>query len=85
MKQIIEENYKSIVDRGLISFSTTKEDFLDKLYEEVNEFESDFLDKDCDISEELSDVILVCLNIAKHYDIDIEKSLKNKIQINKNR
>ena len=33
-------------------------------------------------SEELADIILVCFNIAKHYNIDIEKELKNKIEIN---
>jgi len=33
-------------------------------------------------AEELADIILVCLNIAKHYNIDIEKELKNKIQVN---
>jgi len=85
MKTIIEENYKSIVKRGLITHKTTKEDFLYKLYEEVNEFEDDFLDINCDIAEELSDIILVCLNIAKHYKIDIEKELINKIEINKTR
>jgi NTP pyrophosphatase (non-canonical NTP hydrolase) len=34
------------------------------------------------MDEELADVILVCLNIAKHYKIDIEKELNNKIKKN---
>jgi len=40
-------------------------------------------------SEELADIILVCLNIAKHYNkhynIDIEKEMKGKIAVNFNR
>lgn len=85
MKQLIERNYRSIVNRGLINSSTTKRDFILKLEEECQEFIDDFLDPDCDIGEELSDVILVCLNIAKHYKVDIQKELINKIKINENR
>lgn len=79
MKYIIEENYKSIVKRGLITDDTTPQQFIDKIYEEVLEFEEK-LDP-----EELADIILVCLNIAKHFDIDIENELLKKIEINKNR
>jgi len=86
MKNLIEDNYKSIVDRGLITPTTTKSDFIDKLFEEVGEFEFCYTENKGEInSEELADIILVCFNIAKHYDIDIEKELKNKIEINKKR
>lgn len=83
MKDLIEENYKSIVARGLITPSTTRKQFIDKLFEEVSELEeaSDINDWG-NISEELADVILVCLNIAKHYKIDIEKELNDKIKKN---
>jgi len=82
MKNIIEENYKSIVARGLITPSTLRQSFVDKLQEEVKEFTDVFNDTMMIDKEELSDVILVCLNIAKHYNIDIETELKNKIQVN---
>lgn len=90
MKTIIEENYKSIVGRGLITPTTKLKDFIMKLKEEVNEFEeacNNFLNKptvknDIALNEELADVILVALNIAKHYNIDIEKELKDKIAKN---
>ena len=86
MKAIIEENYKSIVNRGLINKGTDRIAFLDKLFEEVGEFEEAIYNSDSEnTKEELSDIILVCLNFAKHYDIDIEKELNKKIQINKNR
>lgn len=76
MKELIESNYATIIKRGLITDKTTLNDFLNKLDEEVNEFKED------NSPEELADIILVCLNIARHYDIDIEKELIKKIQIN---
>jgi len=92
MKEIIEENYKSIVDRGLIAPTTDMFEFYSKLTEEVKEFENamiDYMDYDSEsfpqVKEELADVIMVCLNMAKHYDIDIEQEIKNKIEVNKQR
>lgn len=79
MKYIIDENYASIVKRGLISSRTTHSDFIDKLYEELQEVvESDELE----LPEELADVILTALNYSKHFGIDIESELKLKIQKN---
>lgn len=85
MKQLIEDNYNSIVKRGLITNKTTKLEFINKLFEEVSEFEEQYVIDNEFNNEELSDIILVCLNIAKHYNIDIEKELKNKIKINNKR
>jgi NTP pyrophosphatase (non-canonical NTP hydrolase) len=85
MKKLIQDNYDSIVKRGLITSQTTKEDFVDKLYEEVGEFEEILSEHGMIDSEELADIILVCLNISKHYNIDIEKEMKGKIAVNFNR
>lgn len=87
MKELISDNYQSIVDRGLISPTTTLFEFLDKLEEEVKELEKEALrpKQYSNLPEELADVIMVCLNLAKHYDIDIEQEIKNKIKINKYR
>ena len=91
MKEIIEANYKSIVDRGLIAPYTNLHNFLHKIKEEVQELEYGvFVDFERDFisdytKEELADVIMVCLNMAKHYDIDIEKEIKNKIKVNQQR
>ena len=87
MKEIIEANYKSIVDRGYITPTTTLFEFLDKIDEEVYELNDEALkprDKS-NLPEELADVIMVCLNMANHYNIDIEEEIKNKIEINKQR
>lgn len=85
MKMIIEENYKSIVNRGLITSKTTIQHFVMKLEEEVQEYIDARIHGQGNPNEELSDIILVCLNIAKHYNIDIETELINKININKSR
>ena len=87
MKEIIEANYKSIVDRGYITPTTTLFEFLDKIDEEVYELNDEALkprDKS-NLPEELADVIMVCLNMANHYNIDIEQEIKNKIEVNKQR
>lgn len=87
MQDIISANYQSIVDRGFITPTTTLFEFLDKLDEEVEELNKEALiSKEwSNLPEELADVILVCLNLAKHFDIDIEQELKNKIRINEYR
>jgi len=83
MKYLIKRNYQSIVKRGFIDENTRFEDFMVKLYEEVNELHHNISDEN--LREELADVILVALNMAEHYNIDIEKELINKIKINENR
>jgi len=87
MKKIIEDNYKSIVDRGFITPTTTLFEFLDKLEEETEELIKEALKPKqySNLPEELADVIMVCLNMAKHYNIDIEQEIKNKIEVNKQR
>lgn len=86
MKNIIETNYESTVKRGLINRETSKYEFISKIKEEVMELEIADMNRDWkNFNEELADIILVCLNFAKHYNIDIEKELINKIKINYNR
>jgi len=87
MKELIEANYKSIVDRGFITPTTTLFEFLDKLDEEVRELNQEALTPKqySNLPEELADVIMVCLNMANHFNIDIQEEIKNKIKINKQR
>ena len=91
MKKIIEDNYQSIVDRGFIAPYTNLNNFLNKIKEEVAELEIGVLvDHEREVisdytKEEIADVIMVCLNMAKHFDIDIEQEIKNKIKVNQQR
>ena len=86
MKKIIDLNYKATVDRGLITPKTSIDEFLLKIDEELAEFKHEVLNgTDTMLNEELADIILVFLAMAKHYTIDIEEELKKKIRKNLNR
>jgi NTP pyrophosphatase (non-canonical NTP hydrolase) len=84
MKKLIQDNYDSIVARGLITPSTTNSQFIMKLEEEVQELidevRSDSLNPNA--PKEMADVILTVLNFAKHHNIDIEKVLKEVVEDN---
>jgi len=95
LNKLTERNYKSIVDRGLISPTTNYKAFLDKFDEELKELKEavDYI-RTCKknlysnfehVKEELADVILVGLNLAHHYGINIEEELIKKIEINEQR
>ena len=85
MKDLIERNYQSIVKRGFINPYTEDFHFVMKLEEEVQEFIEAVNYNLPNETEEACDIILVCLNWARHYNLDIEKELLNKIKINENR
>lgn len=62
------------------SYLRESQDFIYDFYE--------FGDKDFNIKKayfEIADVILTCLNFARHLDIDIKQVLKEKIEINEKR
>lgn len=82
MKHIIEFNYETTKKRGLISKDTRQENFVMALEEEVSEFIDAALHEKGDYDTELADIILVCLNIAKHYGIDIESQMVRNIAKN---
>ena len=85
MKDLIKRNYASIERRGLINEETTEADFLAKIEEELTELSEAYYRDLPNKSEELADIILVCLNYAEHFGIDIEKELNKKISINEKR
>ena len=86
MKSLISDNYASIVARGLITEKTSEHDFLKKLDEEVIELkyavQVSELYGDDNVKEELADCIMVLLNYANHFNIDIEQEIRNKIKVN---
>lgn len=82
LQSIIERNYESVVKRGKITCMTTFEDFADKLAEENAEIVYAGKFAFNEVGEEIADLILTALNMAKHYDIDIEAELNRKIDIN---
>ena len=85
LKQLIEQNYQSIKDRGMIDKQTTFDDFLIKLDEEMWELLDEYENTQKVNGEELADCILVLLNMARRYGIDIISELKMKVVINQQR
>lgn len=80
MKAIIETNYAATVARGKITNNTTDTEFILALEEEVQELIDSMTSGG--VEHELADVILVCLNMARHFGIDIEGQLIDNITKN---
>lgn len=95
IKELLQRNYQSTVDRGLIFPSTNGFAFVEKMKEEVSELEQALneIKRTNTISDkyynemklELADVIMVGLNMARHFNIDIFKEIEKKIIINEER
>ena len=86
LKEITERNYKATKRRGLITEKTKTADFLNKIHEEILEYAMEFNeDNHNGMSVELADITIVCLCMAKHYNIDIQKALEEKTLYNENR
>lgn len=85
MKNLIERNYESTRNRGLINENTSDPEFIDKIKEELSELEDSVYNNDSNWRYELADIILVCLNYGYHYGFDMENILLTKIKYNENR
>jgi hypothetical protein len=88
IEEIIKTNYQATVKRGLITPETTKQEFIDKMREEIyelqHEIDTPFFDEKMQ-SLELADIILVCLAMAEHFNIDILKVMAEKANYNMKR
>ena len=84
IKEIQERNYEATVKRGQITKETKDIQFINKIFDEVDELHSSNYEKNLD-PKELADIILVCLSFAKHKNIDIIKVMQEKVIFNENR
>jgi NTP pyrophosphatase (non-canonical NTP hydrolase) len=88
IEEIIKTNYQATCKRGLITPKTTKQEFIDKLKEETFELEDAiYFESKLEKMQwiELADVILVCLAMAEHFQIDILKVMEEKANYNMKR
>ena len=77
--------YDCAVKRNKITGHHDWEEFMKDLSSEFAELAcSGHIGKNV-TSEELADVILVCISIANHYHIDIEKAILDKMRFNSER
>jgi len=83
--EALQRNYQASVKRGKITNNTSSEEFVEKIKEEVNELHEShvaFNDSFMFDSQELADVILVCLAMAYHFDINIWDEIELKVKFN---
>jgi phosphoribosyl-ATP pyrophosphohydrolase len=77
MKDLIQRNYNAVVARKLISEATTDKQFWEKLSEEYDEVYQPYMKKDRkELSKELTDVMVVCVNWLTHMGFDIPQLLE---------
>jgi NTP pyrophosphatase (non-canonical NTP hydrolase) len=88
IQQLIDRNYAAQIKRGQITMEKTLNDFLQKIDEEVKEFKNSYTNdgyfEDID-DKELIDIMLVCFSMAKHFGIDWQKVMTDKVEFNEKR
>ena len=86
IKQIINRNYAAQLKRGKVTKKIDFYDWIIDIRDEVNELWNSYPKHNSTFDEkELADIILVCLSMSKHYNIDIVKVLEEKTKYNEKR
>jgi len=83
LSHIMNRSYDSATGVGSIKSTTTKDQFIDNLYDGVFDVGiATGKDDHKAMSEEIADLILDALNFAKHFEIDIESKINERIKTN---
>jgi NTP pyrophosphatase (non-canonical NTP hydrolase) len=86
IKEIINRNYAAQLKRGKVTSKIDFYDWIIDIRDEVNELWNSYPKHNSTFDEkELADIILVCLSMSKHYNIDIVKALEEKTKYNEER
>jgi NTP pyrophosphatase (non-canonical NTP hydrolase) len=86
IKEIINRNYAAQLKRGKVTKKIDFYDWIIDIRDEVNELWNSYPKHNSSFDEkELADIILVCLSMSKHYNIDIVKALEEKTKYNEER
>jgi len=86
IKEIINRNYAAQLKRGKVTSKIDFYDWIIDIRDEVNEIWNSYPKHNSTFDEkELADIILVCLSMSKHYNIDIVKVLEEKTKYNEER
>ena len=86
IKEIINRNYAAQLKRGKVTSKIDFYDWIIDIRDEVNEIWNSYPKHNSTFDEkELADIILVCLSMSKHYNIDIVKALEEKTKYNEER
>ena len=88
IEQLIDRNYAAQIRRGQITPETDLSDCIDKIKEELTElidsYEYTWGTESID-DKELIDIMLVCFSMAKHFGIDWQQVMKDKVEYNETR
>jgi NTP pyrophosphatase (non-canonical NTP hydrolase) len=86
IEEIINRNYTAQLKRGKVTKKIDFYDWIIDIRDEVNELWNSYPKHNSTFDEkELADIILVCLSMSKHYNIDIVKALEEKTKYNEER
>jgi hypothetical protein len=86
IQELINRNYAAQIKRGQINNESTFWNFSDKIQDELNEFDESYIETNKDFdSKELIDIMLVCFSMAKHFGIDWQKVMTEKVEYNETR
>jgi NTP pyrophosphatase (non-canonical NTP hydrolase) len=86
IEEIINRNYTAQLKRGKVTKKIDFYDWIIDIRDEVNELWNSYPKHNSTFDEkELADIILVCLSMSKHYNIDIVKVLEEKTKYNEER
>lgn len=83
LKKIQEEIWQNKIEKEFNTTDVSKEFCL--LYTELGEAYDAYRKKKDDLGEELADVTIFLLSLAKMLDVDLEKEVVNKVAKNKKR
>lgn len=83
LKKIQEEIWQNKIEKEFNTTDVSKEFCL--LYTEIGEAYDAYRKKKDDLGEELADVTIFLLSLAKMLDVDLEKEVINKVAKNKKR
>ena len=86
IEEIINRNYAAQLKRGKVTKKIDFYDWIIDIRDEVNELWNSYPKHNSTFDEkELADIILVCLSMSKHYNINIVKVLEEKTKYNETR
>lgn len=82
MNRLLNRHYKAIRKRGLITDSTTKYDFIEKMIEEWAEIK---YSNESDIDQEIIDLMMVCSNFLIHRGCNVKKEIRKNLKTQQRR
>lgn len=86
IQQLIDRNYDVQIRRTQIKDDSTFFKFVIKIEDELMELNESYIETNKDFDpKELIDIMLVCFSMAKHFGIDWQQVMKEKVEYNEKR